>query len=275
MKRKGYVMTWDAILALIFIMLVFTGLITMEHTRSINVKEVGFLELHSTAEDSIEVLNKMGALEEIVIYWSENNTQLANDTATFYLEQFIPEKMGYRLTIGNDTICEDQRIMEAEAVEKTKSTRFMTGYGQEVNTSSDYITRAWLLYNDTDNNKTYSIADVGYGAEFKHMVGCQWRIEHITKTLTNENVTVRIPEGYPGSNECNYTGAAHSAPGMDDALNAAIYRIVNKSDTDNDGIMDLIGGMPFNETSMTFKTSNITTGTTTRMTEATLILWMK
>ncbi|MBU4266132.1 MAG: hypothetical protein KKE96_02780, partial [Candidatus Altiarchaeota archaeon] len=98
MKRRGYVMTWDAILALIFIMLVFTGLITMEHTRSINVKEVGFLELHSTAEDSIEVLNKMGALEEIVIYWSENNTQLANDTATFYLEQFIPEKMGYRLT---------------------------------------------------------------------------------------------------------------------------------------------------------------------------------
>ena len=569
MKRKGYVMTWDAILALIFILLVFVGLITMEHTRSINVKEVGFLELYSTAEDSIEVLNKMGALEEIVIYWSENNTQLANDTATFYLEQFIPEKMGYRLTIGNDTICEDQRILEATAVEKTKSTRFITGYGSEVsiytreitvnvdavlatdlsgsmdsggkladakaaskefvsivlnesgnrvglvsygdsasegsaeawdrwntcclstqsqircstwvrvctnwncdpynpydaiddrsfvrpdyygnmlsngysdahidstltddglslnntidsysanggtcigcgihaavkalllqgdsshswailimtdgkatmapmdseaadtysmeaympddfectdysptgkdaaveaareayetydiavyavgfgtgvneadlmeiaaagdgeyyyaadsgdleeiytnisreiaqsssteevsevNTSSDYIARAWLLYNNTETGKSYSIADVGYGEAFKHMVGCEWLIEHINKTLTNENVTVRIPEDYPGSNECNYTGAAHSAPGGDDAINDAIYRIVNKSDTDNDGIMNLIDGMPFNETSMTFKTSNITTGTTTRMTEATLILWMK
>ncbi len=569
MKRKGYVMTWDAILALIFILLVFVGLITMEHTRSINVKEVGFLELHSTTEDSIEVLNKRGALEEIVIYWAENNTQLANDTATFYLEQLIPDNMGYRLRFDNDTICENLRVGEAQASEKTKSTRFITGYGQEVsvytevivvnvdailatdlsgsmnnggkladakaaskefvsivlnesgnrvglvsygdsvlegsaeatdrwntcclasggqslcsrwvtacnnwncdpynpfnatdnrsfvrpdyygnmigngysdaqidanptadglslnntidaytanggtcigcgihaavktlvqegdsghswavlimtdgkatmapmdseaadaysmeaympddfecgdysptgkyaaieaareayevyniavyavgfgagvneadlmeiaaagngeyyyaadagdleeiylniskkianlssteealeiNTSSDHIARAWLLYNNTETGKRYSIANVSYGEAFKRMVGCEWLIEHINKTLTNENVTVRIPEGYPGSNECNYTSVAHLAPGGDDALNDAIYRIVNKSDTDNDGIMDLIDGMPFNETSMTFKTSNITTGTTTRMTEATLILWMK
>jgi len=569
MKRKGYVMTWDAILALIFILVVLVGLITMEHTRSINVKEAGFIELHSTAEDSIEVLNKMGALEEIAIYLSENNTQLANDTAAFYLEQFIPENMGYMLKFDNDTVCESQRIIEARASEKTKSTRFITGYGQEIsvytevitvnvdailatdlsgsmdsggkladakvaskefvsivlnesgnrvglvsygdsasegsaeatdrwntcclsttsqslcsnsvitctnwncdpynpynttddrsfvrpdyydnmigngysdaqidanptadglslnntidsysanggtcigcgihaavktlilqgdsdhswavlimtdgkatmapmdseaadaysmeaympddfectdysptgkyaaieaareayetydiavyavgfgagvneadlmeiaaagngeyyyaadagdleeiytniskkianlstteealeiNTSSDHIARAWLLYNGSETGERYSIANVSYGGAFKRMVGCEWRIEHINKTLTNENATVRIPEGYSGSNKCNYTSAAHSAPGVDDAINDAIYRIINKSDTDNNGVMNLIGGMPFNETSMAFKTSNITTGTTTRMTEATLILWMK
>jgi len=273
MKRKGYVMTWDAILALIFIILVLVGLISMEHVRSINVKEVGFLELHSTAENSIEVLNKMGALEDIAIYWSENNTQLANDTATFYLEQLIPETMGYRLTLGNDTICEDQRIMEAEAVEKTRAGRFITGYAE--NESEEYVARAWLLYNNTEIGKSYSIENVSYGGGFKHARGCEWLIEHINKTLTNENVTLRIPEGYSGSNECNYTAGDYSGPGRDDAINDAIHRLINKSDTDDDGIMDQIAGMPFNETSMTFKTSKFTTGTMTRMAEATLIIWMK
>jgi len=569
MKQKGYVMTLDAILALIFIILVFIGLISLEYSRTINVKKTGFLELHSTSEDAIEILNKMGVLENIVTYWSENNTQIANDTATFYLERIIPETMGYRLKFDNDTICENLRIDEAQASEKTKSTRFITGYGKEVslhsevitlnvdavlatdlsgsmnndgklddakiaskefasivlnvtgnrvalvsygdsgsegsaeamtrwnacclstqlqslcgksvrnctnwncapyhpyndtndrsfvrpdyydnmigngysdahidasltadglllnntidsynanggtcigcgihaavkallqqgdpghawsvlimtdgkatmapmdsnaadaysmeaympddfecsdysptgkdaaveaareayetydiavyavgfgsgvneddlrdiaaagngdyyyaadsddlkeiyenisreiakssstedvlevNTTYDFIARAWLLYNDTQSNKTYSIANVSYGGEFKYVSGCEWIIEHINKTLTNENVTIRIPEGYLGNNKCNYTGVDYLEPEGDDAINDAIYRLINKLDTDDDGIMDPIDGMPFNKTSMTFKTSDITTGTMTRMAEATLILWMK
>jgi len=268
MKRKGYVMTWDAILALIFIILVLAGLISMEHIRSINVKEVGFLELYSTAEDSIEVLNKAGVLEDMAIYWSENNTQLANDTATVYLEQLIPETMGYRLKLDNDTICENLRVGEAQASEKTRARRFITGYAE--NESEEYVARTWLLYNDTETGKIYSIENVSYGGGFKHVVGCEWLIEH-----TNGNSTLLIPTDYSGGNSCNYTSTGRSPPEGDDAINDAIHRLINKSDTDDDGIMDQIAGMPFNETSMTFKTSEITTGTMTRMAEATLIIWMK
>ena len=274
MKRKGYVMTWDAILALIFIILVFVGLITMEHTRSINVKEVGFLKLHSTTEDSIEVLNKMGVLEEIVIYWSENNTQLANDTATFYLEQIIPGTMGYRLMIENDTICENQRIIEAEAVEKTKAKRFITGYAE--NESQEFIARAWLLYNDTGTGKMSSIEDVNYGNGFRDLEGCNWTIEYINETALNENETLVIPSDYSGDRYCNYTGPNHPEPEGEDAINDAIYRLLNKIDQDpDDGILEEINGYGYNFTAMEFKVANITTPPLTDTEEANLILWMK
>ena len=274
MKRKGYVMTWDAILALIFVILVFMGILSMEHMRSINVKEVGFIELHSTAEDSIEVLNKMGVLEEIVIYWSENNTQLANDTATFYLEQFIPETMGYRLTIGNDTICEDQRIMEAEAVEKTRAGRFITGYG--TNKFEEYVARAWFLYDDTLNNKIYSIEEVTYGAGFMDSGGCNWTIEYINETGWNENATLLIPSDYSGNWDCNYTSVDYAEPEEEDAINDAIYRLLNKIDQDpDDGILEKINGYEYNFTVMEFKAANITTPSLTDTEEVNLILWIR
>lgn len=274
MRNKGYVMTWDAILALIFIILVSVGLISMEHMRSINVKEVGFLELHSTVENSIEVLNKMGIIEDIVIYWSENNTQLANDTATLYLEQLIPETMGYRLTIGNGTVCENQRIMEVEAVEKTRARRFITGYGGDK--SKEYVARAWLLYTDTSTSKSSSIEDVSYGNGFRDSEGCNWTIEYINATGWNENATLSIPSDYPGNQDCNYTGPYHSEPGGEDAINDATYRLLNKIDQDpDDGILEKINGYDYNFMVMEFKVANITTPSLMDTEEVNLILWIR
>ncbi len=273
MRNKGYVMTWDAIIALIFVILVGISIISLEQMRSINVKKIGFLEIHSTGENSIGVLNKMGILEDIVIYWSENNTQLANDTATFYLEQFIPKTMGYRLTIGNDTVCENQRILEAEAVEKTGAGRFISGYGE--NKSGEFVARAWLLYNDTSTNKSFSIGNVSYGRGTMNSDGCNWTIEYINATNGNENVTLLIPSDYSDNRSCNYTGSSHSEPGGGDAINDAIYRLLSKIDWNpDDGILDKINDYDYNFTVMKFKVANISTPAFINTTDVNLILWM-
>jgi len=274
MKQKGYVMTWDAILALFFIILVFIGLITLEYSRTINVKKTGFLKLHSTSEDALDILNKMGILGSIVAYWSENNTEMANETATFYLEWIIPENIGYRLKVGNDIICVNLRIREDEASDKTKSTRMVTGYAK--NKSQEFIARAWLLYNETSTNKSYSIANVSYGRGLRDAEGCEWLIEYMNITLDNENTTILIPPDYPGDSKCNYTSTDYlEEPEGEDAVNDAIYRLINKSDIDDNGVMDQIDGMSFNETSMTFKTANITTKSLTDTAEVTLVVWMR
>jgi len=264
----------DAILALIFVMLVGISIISMEQMHSINVKKVGFLELHSAGENAIGVLNKMGILEDIVVCWSGNRTRLANDSATLYLEQFIPETMGYRLTIKNNTVCENQRIVEAEAVEKTRARRFVTGYGE--NKSREYLARAWLLYNDTSTNKSFSIEDVSYGAGFRDSDGCTWTIEYINATSGNENATLFIPSEYSGNRDCSYTGPEHSEPEGEDAINDAVYRLLNKIDQDpDDGILEKINGYEYNFTVMEFKVANISTPSLMDVAEVNLILWMR
>ena len=79
------------------------------------------------SEDALQVLNNKGVLEKIVDYWANNDLNSANKTARRYLDEIIPENMGYRLEIGGDNISINDKVKkEVDATDKMKSTRLIS-----------------------------------------------------------------------------------------------------------------------------------------------------
>ena len=61
--KKGYILTLDAIIALFIVMVVLTGFMSFKYLKGGD--ETDFTNLHYVSEDSIEILDKSGVLEEI------------------------------------------------------------------------------------------------------------------------------------------------------------------------------------------------------------------
>jgi len=110
--RKGYVLTIDAVLALMFVMALLLYTVGVGMNNSIgNTERTDFKTLHFISEDAIEVLNKKGVLDDIGTEWANSggdnsptsvHWSNASNISKFYLSQIIPDRMGYRLMIGND-----------------------------------------------------------------------------------------------------------------------------------------------------------------------------
>ena len=104
-----------------------------------------------------------------------------------------------------------------------------------------------ILTGDNSTNTTGCSADdraiytirmmslVGYGGVFLNNDGCEWDIEFEDGTT----FTAPIPSSYTGTGECFYTAANISYIG-NDAMNDAVYRLLNQLDLDDDGRVDLL-----------------------------------
>jgi|GEM_PF-2431606 len=132
--KKGYVLTLDAILALILVMTIFLIVLGIQSSIK-STEKTEFKRIHYISEDAIEVLNKRGVLDQICTEWAlaDNNESSphwinAGNIAREYLSEIIPDRMGYKLLIDGKEICNDTRIPENEAMVKTHSTRILTGY---------------------------------------------------------------------------------------------------------------------------------------------------
>jgi hypothetical protein len=137
--KKGYVLTLDAVLALMFViaLLLYTVGVGMKNTIG-NTEKTDFKRLHFISEDALEVLNKKGVLDEIGTEWAnagsdkvDTNVHWSNATnmTRDYLSQIIPDRMGYKLMIGDDMIYNHTiPTNETDASVETRSARILTGY---------------------------------------------------------------------------------------------------------------------------------------------------
>jgi len=148
--KKGYVLTLDAILALILVMTIFLIVLGIQSSIK-STEKTEFKRIHYISEDAIEVLNKKGVLDRIGTEWAlaDGNRSSphwinAQKIAESYLSEIIPERMGYKLLIDNDTIYEHAPISEREATVETRSVRSLTGYMPGKPTTG-YVARAYLV----------------------------------------------------------------------------------------------------------------------------------
>ncbi|MBN2251716.1 MAG: hypothetical protein JW724_06555 [Candidatus Altiarchaeota archaeon] len=152
MKReKGYILTFDAMLASLVVITVFIIAFQIQIQSSVeNTGKTEFKRVHYIAEDAIEVLNKKGVLDEIGREWAEANRNTssahwinASNIARQHLTGIIPEKMGYKLMVDNETLYEHAPVPEEKATTKTRSLRILSGYTAGEPTLG-YVARAYL-----------------------------------------------------------------------------------------------------------------------------------
>jgi hypothetical protein len=281
-NRRGYVLTLDALLALMVLFISLIMLLTLGYLGNGggSLGGIGFSQkptfekLHVLGENAMNVLNKNGVLEEIISKWAQNDMENATKIANYYLDTLalIPKekpRIGYRLEINGGNISErTQGVSEEDAVVKTRILRIFSIYGEN-ETIDVMVARAWLLFNDTNRNKTYSLESVPYGNSFKIALGGNWTIDHLGMPGTSK---ICVPEDCSGDDEHNYTTLDHFPPdNNEDALDDSIYRLLEKLDLDNNGRIDI----EFNEENMTFKTSSVLTKQIgEKSTEVKLILWI-
>lgn len=273
LDSKGYVLTLDAIIAVMAFLIILIGFMLIQYQKPY---ESGgrFERLYSITEDAIDILNKNGILEQVVFYWSENNLSLANETSRLYLDQILASNIGYRFEIGNLTISDNSRIMENEAGIKTNAERWISGYS--INKSvNEFISMTWLLYNNTSINKTYTISNVSYGNSFRTAIGSNWTIEHNTTSGETANESILVPKTYSGNKKLNYTKSSYSYPNTDDSIDDAVYRLLLKLDSDNDGAVNLIDGREFNPANMTIIPSVVPAKSMHETVKVRLVVWMK
>ncbi|VVB54909.1 Uncharacterised protein [uncultured archaeon] len=161
LRRKGYVLMWDAFISLSFIFMIIAGAVTLQYFVSVNSEKTMFRRAQYTAEDAMEVLNKKGVLEEIGITWYDGDKMGAANIARTYLESILPPIEGYRLTIDGQTITESNstRPSESLASDQTRSRRLVSGFAQN-ESKGGWTARAYLEENIS-----------GFGGDFYYAVG--------------------------------------------------------------------------------------------------------
>ncbi len=267
MKNKGYILTWDALLALTLILMTFVTLLALGYLNFSPEGNSEFERLHFLGNDVMDTLNKNGVLEEIATYWAKNDTANATETADHYLEnlELVPSKFGYRLEIDGENVSE--RILnlpESEITAKTSSVRFISGFGFN-QTSEAHVARAWLWYNDLVAGKLYSLERVWYGNSSRYSFGANWTFYYEGGAQSPD---ICIPQDCSGDDLHTYDGTLIET---EDALDDAMFRLLYKLDTDKNGKIDL----DYDTENMVFKASSIETKQLgSQLLEVKLILWV-
>lgn len=159
--KKGYVLTWDSIIALVFVLAVLTGFLSIPYFRNIGEREVGFQQTHITSEDGMEILSKSGKLSAIASLWAKGDMDGASNETKDFMETIVPKHAGYELYIGDVLVYSSQqdatsdRISDLDANEKTRAVRFISGYTEEE-------VRGWVASALLYENKTGSVDWVRY-----------------------------------------------------------------------------------------------------------------
>ena len=91
--RRGYIITWDALIALTVTLFLMLGFMGLHYFRDMSRGATTFETLHSAGENAIDTINKMGVLEEIGYYWSMNNYSYAGNLTERYVDPLIPKHM--------------------------------------------------------------------------------------------------------------------------------------------------------------------------------------
>ena len=146
--KKGYVVTWDAIIALSFVLFLMLGFIGLNQSSDVTRRGTNFDRLHSVAENALDTINKRGVLEEIGYYWTQGNTSFASNLTRDTLDLLIPKNIGYRLEIvdgENVTVIYESNLsrpLPQDAADQTRAVRMMSGYEENISRTG-WAARAW------------------------------------------------------------------------------------------------------------------------------------
>lgn len=253
-NSKGYVMTWDALIALVLIIVTISSLIALGYLK--NTERNFFVNLHYDAENAIDILVKGPTIEQIFFEYYNGEKQIAKEKAEIMLSNIL-HKLNYRFEIDSETLIE--KILtenESNAKYKAKASRFFS-LPEKV-----FIARASLIYNDSNKNLTYTLSSASYGNSFKIFSGANWTFSH------NAGITkVCVPINCSGDNSYIY-GTSNII--TNDSADDAIYRLLRKLDIDSDGDIDI----DFSEESMFFNVCAIETLQQRSLTNMNLIVWI-
>ncbi|MBN2014869.1 MAG: hypothetical protein JW778_06785 [Candidatus Altiarchaeota archaeon] len=200
MKNKGYAIMIDALVAVVFLLIMVTAVFTVELSKTSKTEVMSFKELHYVSEDVLDVLNKNGVLDEIATLWAANSTpgseemENASMIAKDYLEKTLPPHVGYRLIIeeGLNSVVvnssDESRISWNDSSTSTHSTRILVGFGSGLPTFA-HISSASL-----DSLTSKSGSDYAY---FGGFVG-QGNISRFIDLPSDANITRVYLELNPG-----------------------------------------------------------------------------
>jgi hypothetical protein len=257
---KGYILTVDAVMALIIVMLLFILIVGMQGSMK-NTESTEFERLHYISEDVIEALNREGVLDQICTGWALSGGDEASASwadarfiANKSLSSLIPENIGYSLLIdGKELYNNSDTTPPGDASTLTHSTRTISGYMQG-SPVDGYVARAYTSTNSS-----------GYGKAMKNDEGCTWTVQFETAPSAN----IKVPGNYSGTKNCNYmTGTYDAQSAVDDAA----YRLFSLYDNPHNGMLDTVigqGAMRVESASVGYVRS------TWSPAEVKLVLWMK
>ncbi|MFH1788125.1 MAG: VWA domain-containing protein [Candidatus Altiarchaeota archaeon] len=162
MKDRGYTVILDALLALVLIMVLFSGLWGSIHFKSREGASSSFKRLHYVSEDVLDVLNKKGVLDEVGEAWASaggdnasGNWSYAVNVSRAYLEQLVPVNVGYRFYLEDDVLAENtSRVPEDSSVVATHAIRLLVGYGSGLPVRGE-TSRVYLSNIKSKTNSVY------------------------------------------------------------------------------------------------------------------------
>ena len=156
MKKKGYAIVLDSLVALLFILIIFGALFGTKYFTTSQTDTISFKNIHYISEDILDVLNKQAILDDIGGEWAvaDGNTssvhwENASNISKNFLEGLIPDNMGYKILIdGNliyssDTDLNSTRVREDDANTITYAQRLLIGYESGMPTRG-HVARAFL-----------------------------------------------------------------------------------------------------------------------------------
>ncbi len=258
-NKKGYVLTWDAMIALVLITATIAILVSMGYFK--NPEENTFERMHYLSENALDTMSKNTVLDSVLSDYFSGNKENAAARADSTLEKIL-ERVNYRFLVNDEILVE--KIFTANdstAQYETRATRFISGY--KTNETTDvFMARASLMYNDSDKNLTYTLVNVSYGNSFKIFSGATWMFNH---NLGPE--TICVPIDCSGDNSYTYNGVEIAT---NDSADDAIFRLLKKLDTDSDGDVD----MDFRRSTMYFKVYPAETKQLGELTEVKLVVWI-
>jgi hypothetical protein len=155
MKGRGFVLTVDAIIAMMFVLAIFIALSAYRFTNTTETTTSAFINLHHISEDVLDVLNKQGVLDQIGEEWTVGNESGAANLSGQYLDEIIPPNMGYRLLFDDQTVTENTRVSEDDAIAKTHSMRLLAGY-EKNKTTIGSVARTFLTGITEKTNSVYA-----------------------------------------------------------------------------------------------------------------------
>ncbi|HIK00475.1 TPA: hypothetical protein H1016_02975 [archaeon] len=190
-NRKGFVFTLDAVIGLVIVIGAFVFATALLTTKS-ESPFLNYEQLHYNAQDSLEVMSKIGTLDDIGAYWAAGNCTTPQDNpdcvnatniAQSSLNKLMPSNVGYRISFENDTIYENNNYLNSEnASQLSIANRVASGFSKG-RKKTGYVARAFAT--KIQNRTTTRVYPF-------HVSGAGWRAKEfeIQKNFSLPNDTV-------------------------------------------------------------------------------------
>ena len=148
MRKKGFVLSLDALIALSIILIFFTLILTLKFFSPLQTSVTKFKHMHYISEDALELSSKQGILDQIGEKWATNHTENVSNLVKPYFDPLIPPHMGYKLEMDGEVLYssdnDSSRPKESDSEVELCSKRLISGYMSGAPVQGD-VARTYLV----------------------------------------------------------------------------------------------------------------------------------